>query len=45
MNSATCALLGRLGATGRWSDILAELLSLRGPATPLGAEILEWAAR
>lgn len=42
---ATCALLGRLGATGRWSDLLAEVVSLRGPTTPLGAEIAEWAAR
>ena len=42
---ATCALLGRLGATARWSDILTEVVSLRGPATPLGAEIAEWVAR
>ena len=41
---ATVALLGRLNATGPWSDIAREVLGLAGPATSMGAAIEEWAA-
>lgn len=39
---ATCALLGRLGATAPWSGIAREVLGLGGPATSLGLAIAEW---
>lgn len=39
---ATVALLGRLNATGPWSDIAREALGLAGPATPMGTSIEEW---
>ncbi|HEX2312895.1 MAG TPA: AarF/ABC1/UbiB kinase family protein [Thermomonospora sp.] len=36
MDSGVTAILGALGSTGHWADIMAELDGLRPPATPLG---------
>lgn len=37
-----CALLGSLGARGRWYDIAAEWVLDQPPATPMGHRIAQW---
>ena len=38
------AVLGRLGATGRWRGILQEYRFGAAPATPMGREEAAWSA-
>ncbi len=39
------AVLGRLGATGRWRGIIQEYRDGAAPATPMGLDEAAWFAR